>query len=140
MHRFKFPSLTGVIHFLILTDVVSFNHVATAQFPSLTGVIHFLILRKRYNINTLYKVSVPYRGYSFFNADIFVISIVIFNKVSVPYRGYSFFNVIINYPFYVADTWGWFPSLTGVIHFLILPSKTRMITWLKMRFAGQNYF
>ena len=33
-----------------------------------------------------------------------------------------------------------FPSLTGVIRFLILPSKTRMATGLKMRFAGQNYF
>ena len=33
-----------------------------------------------------------------------------------------------------------FPSLTGVIRFLILPSKARMATGLKIRFAGQNYF
>ena len=57
--------------------------------------------------------------------------------VSVPYRGYSFFNKNLSVSINNVDM---FPSLTGVIHFLILPSKARMITWLKMRFAGQNYF
>ena len=46
-------------------------------------------------INENYIVSVPYRGYSFFNARTQCVqadpnSI----SVSVPYRGYSFFNVI----------------------------------------------
>ena len=57
--------------------------------------------------------------------------------VSVPYRGYSFFNEFQPDKIKIAVK---FPSLTGVIRFLILPSKARMATGLKMRFAGQNYF
>ncbi len=82
--------------------------------------------------------------------------------VSVPYRGYSFFNefqpdkikIAVKFPsltgvirFLIGIVGGeWqidiaeFPSLTGVIRFLILPSKARMATGLKIRFAGQNYF
>ena len=38
-------------------------------------------------------VSVPYRGYSFFNTDFTEqASIALIEWVSVPYRGYSFFN------------------------------------------------
>ena len=58
-------------------------------------------------------------------------------KVSVPYRGYSFFNEFQPDKIKIAVK---FPSLTGVIRFLILPSKARMATGLKIRFAGQNYF
>ena len=61
-------------------------------FPSLTGVIRFLIdaeIRQRGTI--LLPVSVPYRGYSFFNLNriVYMDNAII---VSVPYRGYSFFN------------------------------------------------
>ena len=61
------------------------------KFPSLTGVIRFLInWWCAYISNVRFTVSVPYRGYSFFNL------VHWFNwcyrNVSVPYRGYSFFN------------------------------------------------
>ena len=82
------------------------------MFPSLTGVIRFLIIYLMFNNKLLNRVSVPYRGYSFFNQKAW----------------YDLFKEVL------------FPSLTGVIRFLILPSKTRMATGLKMRFAGQNYF
>ena len=60
-------------------------------FPSLTGVIRFLIVLSGLNgLNSI--VSVPYRGYSFFNWD----------RQPTLYSG-------------VAK----FPSLTGVIRFLI---------------------
>ena len=38
----KFPSLTGVIHFLIKKYTDKYGIIA-GGFPSLTGVIHFLI-------------------------------------------------------------------------------------------------
>ena len=60
--------------------------------------------------------------------------------VSVPYRGYSFFNLRKFKNLNVNIKNIEFPSLTGVIRFLILPSKARMATGLKIRFAGQNYF
>ena len=64
MYGSQFPSLTGVIRFLIwcidLTDV-------TEMFPSLTGVIRFLIEERKNNRKQKNNVSVPYRGYSFFN-------------------------------------------------------------------------
>ena len=82
------------------------------MFPSLTGVIRFLIVAGN---------------------DIKIIG----KKVSVPYRGYSFFNGGRKNKKYKSLL---FPSLTGVIRFLILPSKARMATGLKIRFAGQNYF
>ena len=37
----KFPSLTGVIRFLIVN--ADKNYIGISEFPSLTGVIHFLI-------------------------------------------------------------------------------------------------
>ena len=61
-----FPSLTGVIRFLIKT--VENTLIVTVLFPSLTGVIRFLILGVSDEITShILKVSVPYRGYSFFN-------------------------------------------------------------------------
>ena len=39
----KFPSLTGVIHFLIPKRDFSYNVSNSSKFPSLTGVIHFLM-------------------------------------------------------------------------------------------------
>ena len=62
-----FPSLTGVIRFLI--NEIDYKILQT-EFPSLTGVIRFLITTKTVENNDLQiigKVSVPYRGYSFFN-------------------------------------------------------------------------
>ena len=38
-------------------------------------------------------VSVPYRGYSFFNVDIIYLKFDNVLLVSVPYRGYSFFKL-----------------------------------------------
>ena len=40
------------------------------------------------------NVSVPYRGYSFFNLIGNAINTDLLCNVSVPYRGYSFFNEI----------------------------------------------
>ena len=37
----QFPSLTGVIRFLIVN--ADKNYIGISEFPSLTGVIHFLI-------------------------------------------------------------------------------------------------
>ena len=37
----EFPSLTGVIRFLIVN--ADKNYIGISEFPSLTGVIHFLI-------------------------------------------------------------------------------------------------
>ena len=92
---YQFPSLTGVIHFLIYSIKNSDRHIIAMTFPSLTGVIHFLIkIAKNTSTNTG-LVSVPYRGYSFFNFD--------FNNAMVA------LDEIIK-----------FPSLTGVIHFLII--------------------
>ena len=86
-----------------------------AQFPSITGVIRFLIQEDNL-VSVCDKVSVPYRGYSFFNplrastpqgervalfpsltgVIRFLIQednlVSVCDKVSVPYRGYSFFN------------------------------------------------
>ena len=109
-----FPSLTGVIRFLIAKK--QYKKISTDKFPSLTGVIRFLISHQTIceNLNSIDLVSVPYRGYSFFNL------------IGKSENGKS---IVLK-----------FPSLTGVIRFLILPSKTRMATGLKMRFAGQNYF
>ena len=39
------------------------------------------------------NVSVPYRGYSFFNLIGNAINTDLLCNVSVPYRGYSFFNL-----------------------------------------------
>ena len=66
---------------------------------------------------TMTKVSVPYRGYSFFNVDIIYLKFDNVLLVSVPYRGYSFFNLKVICEFGDFEPWG-FPSLTGVIHFL----------------------
>ena len=60
-------------------------------FPSLTGVIRFLIRKHSNNKHKNRKVSVPYRGYSFFNI-----------AENINSLGLSEF-----------------PSLTGVIRFLI---------------------
>ena len=87
------------------------------KFPSLTGVIRFL-MKKNYSYNIYDAVSVPYRGYSFFNW-IFqnLRTLILTSKVSVPYRGYSFFNYIRrNGKYFIFKM---FPSLTGVIRFLI---------------------
>ena len=117
MSHERFPSLTGVIRFLI--DTVNkqtiqnkcqvsvpyrgysfFNLILTEciivlmlfGFPSLTGVIRFLIhLISDSKVLTACSVSVPYRGYSFFNFRKFK-NLNVNIKVSVPYRGYSFFN------------------------------------------------
>ena len=61
------------------------------------------------------KVSVPYRGYSFFNTPTKTSQTKQKQSVSVPYRGYSFFNLFLVslYCLFL------FPSLTGVIRFLI---------------------
>ena len=84
------------------------------------------------------KVSVPYRGYSFFNSVKSLFLSLTMTKVSVPYRGYSFFNVDIIYLKF--DN----VLLVSVPYrgysFFNLPPKTRMATGLKTRFAGQNYF
>ena len=62
------------------------------------------------------KVSVPYRGYSFFNTPTKTSQTKQKQSVSVPYRGYSFFNLFLVslYCLFL------FPSLTGVIRFLII--------------------
>ena len=89
----KFPSLTGVIRFLIAKK--QYKKISTDKFPSLTGVIRFLISHQTIceNLNSIDLVSVPYRGYSFFNQCDFSDRIDKSNiVVSVPYRGYSFFN------------------------------------------------
>ena len=62
-----FPSLTGVIHFLIMVVKKLYPKIWTVWFPSLTGVIHFLITVQLYGTKKTISVSVPYRGYSFFN-------------------------------------------------------------------------
>ena len=61
------------------------------------------------------KVSVPYRGYSFFNTPTKTSQTKQKQSVSVPYRGYSFFNLFLVslYCLFL------FPSLTGVIRFLM---------------------
>ena len=66
------------------------------------------------------KVSVPYRGYSFFNTPTKTSQTKQKQSVSVPYRGYSFFNLFLVslYCLFL------FPSLTGVIRFLITIEKT----------------
>ena len=115
-----FPSLTGVILFFIATK--QYKKISTDKFPSLTGVIRFLISHQTIceNLNSIDLVSVPYRGYSFFNfigksengksivlkfpSLTGVIRFLInwwcayisnvFVTVSVPYRGYSFFNLV----------------------------------------------
>ena len=62
-----FPSLTGVIRFLICKNKLFMKGVYLL-FPSLTGVIRFLIQTICENMDSLsLPVSVPYRGYSFFN-------------------------------------------------------------------------
>ena len=66
-----------------------------AQFPSITGVIRFLIQEDNL-VSVCDKVSVPYRGYSFFNCLKTVKRKS--QKVSVPYRGYSFFNPTLKNP------------------------------------------
>ena len=88
----EFPSLTGVIRFLILNTGIFDRYTPIYKFPSLTGVIRFL-MKKNYSYNIYDAVSVPYRGYSFFNW-IFqnLRTLILTSKVSVPYRGYSFFN------------------------------------------------
>ena len=63
----EFPSLTGVIRFLIVLYITFENSLL--KFPSLTGVIRFL-MKKNYSYNIYDAVSVPYRGYSFFNQEI----------------------------------------------------------------------
>ena len=63
----KFPSLTGVIRFLIKTTEKTDKTTPTKTFPSLTGVIRFLMNFKRFKNLNVNIVSVPYRGYSFFN-------------------------------------------------------------------------
>ena len=88
-------------------------------------------------------VSVPYRGYSFFNGKhcIFGMDKNI-PKVSVPYRGYSFFNLIIGNAIDV-DLLCEFPSLTGVIHFLIsvFTIKEEKITVLvSVPYRGYSFF
>ena len=62
------------------------------------------------------NVSVPYRGYSFFNLIGNAINTDLLCNVSVPYRGYSFFN---EHEQNIKDYNKTFPSLTGVIRFLI---------------------
>ena len=113
----KFPSLTGVILFLIVLYITFENSLL--KFPSLTGVIRFL-MKKNYSYNIYDAVSVPYRGYSFFNW-IFqnLRTLILTSKVSVPYRGYSFFNCGRLVYRYCGRGINVFPSLTGVIRFLI---------------------
>ena len=67
-------------------------------------------------IYTAYIVSVPYRGYSFFNGKLQYVKTGRLFWVSVPYRGYSFFNISL---WAVSISLKVFPSLTGVIRFLI---------------------
>ena len=71
------------------------------------------------------EVSVPYRGYSFFN----IVTLILLSwlySVSVPYRGYSFFNL-----YKIEGLEGCycakFPSLTGVIRFLMKIQKKQMV-------------
>ena len=89
----KFPSLTGVIRFLIAKK--QYKKISTDKFPSLTGVIRFLISHQTIceNLNSIDLVSVPYRGYSFFNL------------IGKSENGKS---IVLK-----------FPSLTGVSRFLI---------------------
>ena len=122
----KFPSLTGVIRFLIVT--IQEDEFAE-NFTSLTGLIHFLMyqIRQIWNKCQRNRVSVPYRGYSFFNRSLKNILVVMFLMrfpsltgvihfliltqaelsrrfeipVSVPYRGYSFFNILLKEPFQI---------------------------------------
>ena len=42
-------------------------NIKNIEFPSLTGVIRFLIKTGRFSSSDTVTVSVPYRGYSFFN-------------------------------------------------------------------------
>ena len=85
------------------------------------------------------NVSVPYKGYLFFNASSFTEKAEM--KETFPsLTGVIRFLMMCVSKYLDIVFKDEFPSLTGVIRFLILPSKTRMITWLKMSFAGQNYF
>ena len=83
-------------------------------------------------------VSVPYRGYSFFNSC--------YVKELEDYGKFPSLTGVIRFLIFGSakdiekEYEQLFPSLTGVIRFLILPSKARMATGLKTRFAGQNYF
>ena len=86
---------------------------------------------------TMTKVSVPYRGYSFFNVDIIYLKFDNVLLVSVPYRGYSFFNRFVYLDSEIRKRVS--VPYRGY-SFFNLPPKTRMATGLKTRFAGQNYF
>ena len=81
-----------------MDKMIIYTHSSEILFPSLTGVIRFLIFSKFRDVNVTVKVSVPYRGYSFFNLDRIVYMDNEIIKVSVPYRGYSFFNPTLQNP------------------------------------------
>ena len=87
-------------------------------FPSLTGVIRFLMSIRWGFCNNRWWVSVPYRGYSFFNAEAIELYKDFLIEVSVPYRGYSFFNPENHICGMTIQKK--FPSLTGVIRFLMM--------------------
>ena len=84
------------------------------------------------------KVSVPYRGYSFFNTPTKTSQTKQKQSVSVPYRGYSFFNLFLVslYCLFL------FPSLTGVIRFLITIEKTNKQKTVKVSvpYRGYSFF
>ena len=84
-------------------------------------------------IYTAYIVSVPYRGYSFFNGKLQYVKTGRLFWVSVPYRGYSFFNISL---WAVSISLKVFPSLTGVIRFLIVTAVQYGTLKSKYRFPS----
>ena len=57
------------------------------MFPSLTGVIRFLIKTEKATVAFIEWVSVPYRGYSFFNSITGGIVDIIYLKCFRPLQG-----------------------------------------------------
>ena len=93
----KFPSLTGVVRFLMLLNRFVYLD-SEIRFPSLTGVVRFLI-EKTTNAKTNTVNKFPsLTGVVRFLIYISLICNVPFPKVSVPYRGCSFFNPTLQNP------------------------------------------
>ena len=107
----KFPSLTGVIHFL--SCQVWIYRISIFVFPSLTGVIHFL--------TTVAFIEWLKTSFKFPSLT----GVIHFLKIM---------RLVIRY--YRKK----FPSLTGVIHFLIYPLKPAWLLGSKRVLRGKIIF
>ena len=83
-----FPSPIGELHFSITRTVLS---VYLWPFPSPIGELHFSMMGKYGCKWFCFRVSVPYRGATFLNAQRASIQRWL-HSVSVPYRGATFLN------------------------------------------------